>query len=117
MAVVRRNNSGNVHTTVSARNNTTKEEVHRKEDDRKLPPVDVPPGKAIAYVRVVDSVKISHNYHSIGIDVGVEMPFPVTPGAVEELIPAFEEVHSIVEDELASKTKELRGFLIQLSGK
>ena len=113
--IIKRNVQGNVHSAVVVRNNTTKQEVSREEHDRKLPPVDVPTGKAIAYVRVVDSVKLSHNYHSLGIDVGVEMPFEVTPGEVDQLVPALEAVHALVEDELAQRTKDLRQFLIQLS--
>ena len=49
------------------------------------------------------------------ITIEGEAPREVTPGEVDQLIPALEAVHALVEDELAQRTKDLRQFLIQLS--
>ena len=65
-------------------------------------------------VKVSADVRIAMGYQSVGIVVGVEVPWPCRPGHVEDLGPGFKEAYVLLDDELADRARELDPLLKKL---
>lgn len=100
----------------TATDNVTKEVVHHEEGERNLP--NEAKGDRVAMIRVVDSVKLSYNYNSIGVEVGLDLPWEIQDGPLPEQVKkGFDTAHKLVEDELGEKAMGLRDLLTKLSNR
>lgn len=74
-----------------------------------------PVGASIGYVRVGDVVKLSQDFHSVGVEISVEAPWPMRPGSREDVLEGLTFVGEIVDKELSRKARELPDVLRRLS--
>lgn len=81
--------------------------------------VGVTSGKPVAVVRTGASVKLSINYQTVGVDVGVEIPWSVSPGPgmKADLEAAFKFAESVVDKKIEDRVEEARALLKQLGGR
>lgn len=73
-----------------------------------------PDGCAIATIRMVDSIKLSQKFQSVGVEVGIEMPFWVRPGEVSDLTQPMALCAELVEQETTERAADLKEFLQKL---
>jgi hypothetical protein len=73
--------------------------------------------KSTGVVKVSNRIGMSARYQSVDLVVGVDLPWPCRPGHVEDMRAGFEAAYNFIDDELASRAKEMEGVLRDLSKK
>ncbi len=96
----------------------TKQERHRdaKHKERET---SVPKGLggSTGTIKVSNGITLSMGYQTVRLDIGIELPWPMRPGMIEDARAGFDEAYNFVDDELATQAKELEGLLKDLSKK
>lgn len=101
--------TGHLAVKVTVTDETTKQVVHEEESTKK-----VRVNGGAMKIRYIESVKISRNFQSIGLEVGF-VEYPADPSRpVSEV---FAEAAALVEEEIVSKTAELEELLKSLGAK
>ena len=115
--MITRDKSGKMHEAVSATHKVSKREVFREEKDEDLiVQGDEEDGKVLGAVRLVDSLKLSYKFQSIGIDVGVDLPCwidPSNPGP--DVNKALDRAEELIDTRLEQKAAGLRDLLKMLA--
>lgn len=69
------------------------------------------PGKAIAWVHAMVPIKITKKFQGIGVEVGCDFPFEVTPGDVKVIPDLIREVAAQVNEVVPEFCAELQESL------
>lgn len=72
------------------------------------------PGKAIAWVHVFMPIKITKKFQGIGVEVGCDFPFEVTPGDTKVIPGLIREVAAEVNEVVPEFCAELQESLDEL---
>jgi hypothetical protein len=96
---------------VSVTDEVTKELLHEEETTQR---VKVNNGGGAMKIRYVESIKLSRNFQSIGLEVGF-VEYPADPNRPASEV--FEEAAALVEEEIAKKVAELDVLLAKLGAK
>lgn len=114
--IKRKVTKGMLTTKATVVDSKTKRKLHEEEDNETIGTVEVPAGAKVARLRYVIPMKLSFNYNSIGIEIGIESyPVVLRKGTAEEYEAAFSEMENLVEARLAAKASGLRQLLARLS--
>lgn len=111
---IKRKEVGTLSSRVSVKDRETKKVLYEDEGAERFN-VKVPEGKSVAMVRDVAGITVSLDYNSASVQVGIEMPMPVTPGSMSDASKAMDRVERLVEKRLERKAKEVRSILKELS--
>lgn len=108
---------GALHTRTSIVRKQDKKVLHEDDETEETDEVEIPDGAGIAVIHYVIPIKLSMGFNSAGVEVGVEMPWPVRPGHLEDLNTGFKRTATWVESRLERKAKEVPGLLRALAKK
>ena len=100
--------------TTDVTDSTTRHNLHHEVKKARLP-ITIPEGYEVAMIRDGASIKLSLDYQSAGVDVGVDMPWPVRPGHPKDLQRGIAVVEAITERRLAKRVAEVRKIVRGLS--
>jgi hypothetical protein len=90
--------------------------VLHEEEERDNFKVSIPKGKSVGYVRDVMGITLSLDFNSATVQVGVEMPVPVTAGSYSEMSNMMDKVEKLVGRKMEKKARDVRLLLRELSG-
>jgi hypothetical protein len=107
---------GTMTTKTSVTDNASKKEVLHEEKTEKMKEFKAT-GDRVVTVKVSDSIKLSHRFQSVGVEVGVELPFDAGSDPVVAAKKGFAIAEELVDGRLQEKVKDLQAFLDQLTSK
>lgn len=113
IAVRARRTQGTLHTKIVGKD-TGGNEVHRDEKSRQLP---APTGNGM--ITVQEGVTISYHFNSVRIDIGIELPWDLSPGDGfdRRIRKAYDTAYTVVQEELTQQAGKMEKLLRELSGK
>ena len=105
-----------VRSELAVRDERTKEETHRDARTREVKTKKT--ADRFAVIKVSNSVKLAMGYQSVGCDVGIELPWPVSTSLRgDELKAGFDFAYQLIDDELAERAAEIDPLLNKLARK
>jgi hypothetical protein len=113
MAAIRK---GNFTIKSTAKDNLSGAEDTREETGQ----FDLPKreGDGVAVVKAMTNAKLSLNYQSIGVEVGIEVPWPVKAKSLKsDLEDGLDFVENVVDERIQERVEEVKKLLNKLSGR
>lgn len=104
---------------VEVTDNVTKEILHTEESSfvEKIEKVKEM-GKEKGLIKFADSIKISKNFKSVGVEIGVELPWLIDPAnPVSDLDAGMKIAEEYIDKRIATKFKEMEALMAALSAK
>lgn len=74
-------------------------------------------GEYVAVIKVSTGVRIATGYQSAGLEVGVELPWPVHLKDLDEVKKGFEQAYDLIGEEMRTQSANLESVVEELAEK
>jgi len=111
--------SGRVSVNVSAVDADTGQDIRRSETATPTAPLAHAAGAPVGRVKYSSGIRLSKSFNSASVEVGVELPWVIRPGAsgAEDVAAGLKFAADMVEDEMARQAPEVEKLLVALARK